>query len=110
MDAKRILGMFNAPKEKRYKSLCVRTADAEEVWLMQDKADVKRMTWTLNNRTTFCWSHRALTDDLHPSLRPARYIVPCITVHQISHTFLIRTPAVSLTVFFIEHYSSPTIL
>lgn len=57
MDAKRILGMFNAPKEKRYKSLCVRAADAEEVWLMQDKADVKRMTWTLNNRTTFCWSH-----------------------------------------------------
>lgn len=40
MDTKRILGMFNAPKEKRYKSFCVQAADTEEVWLMQDKADV----------------------------------------------------------------------
>lgn len=40
MNMKRILGMLNAPKEKRYKSFCVQAADTEEVWLMQDEADV----------------------------------------------------------------------
>ena len=40
MDTKRILGMMNAPKQKRYKSFCVQAADAEEVWLMQDAPDV----------------------------------------------------------------------
>lgn len=40
MNTKRILGMMNAPKQKRYKSFCVQVADTEEVWLIQDKADV----------------------------------------------------------------------
>lgn len=40
MDTKRILGMLNAPKHKRYKSFCVQAADTEEVWLMQDVSDV----------------------------------------------------------------------
>ena len=40
MNTKRILGMLNAPKQKRYKSFCVQVADTEEVWLMQDKVDV----------------------------------------------------------------------
>lgn len=37
---KRALGIFNAPKEKRYKSFCVQAADNEEVWLMQETPDV----------------------------------------------------------------------
>lgn len=36
MNEKRILGLMNAPKDKRYRSFCVQAADSEEVWLMQE--------------------------------------------------------------------------
>ena len=39
-NVKRIDGLFNAPKDKRYKSFCVQVADTEEVWLMQDTPEV----------------------------------------------------------------------
>lgn len=40
VNMKRVLGLFNAPKDKRYKSFCVQAADCEEVWLIQDIPDV----------------------------------------------------------------------
>ena len=43
MNMNRLLGLWNAPKQKRYKSFCVQAADAQEVWLMQDKPNVPAM-------------------------------------------------------------------
>ena len=43
MNMNRLLGLWNAPKQKRYKSFCVQTADAQEVWLIQDEPDVPAM-------------------------------------------------------------------
>lgn len=36
MNTKMLVGMYNAPKEKRYKSFVTRSADSGEVWLLQD--------------------------------------------------------------------------
>ena len=40
MDTKKLMGMMNAPKHKRYQSFCTQAADMEEVWLMQEDLDV----------------------------------------------------------------------
>lgn len=35
MNTKMLVGMYNAPKEKRYRSFVTRSADSGEVWLLQ---------------------------------------------------------------------------
>lgn len=66
MNMKRILGMLNAPKEKRYKSFCVQAADTEEVWLMQDKAEVP----VLQQDSLCVWPDKAFISLYRPDAIP----------------------------------------
>ena len=40
MNTKMFAGMYNAPKDKRYKSFAVQTADDGTVWALAEAADV----------------------------------------------------------------------